>query len=172
MQHNSYRRWITLAIISFSGGVSFDRLFTLYLSNSHGEIYGIQQYRDRFNNEYLWYCSYYSLCPSGVIADKFSHRKMITSAMIITGLLGLLMATYPPLWVMLCIQVAFAITTILMLWSVSIKAASLLGDHSEQGKIMGWMEGLRGVGVMSLAVFTMWVFSRFAPDDSASLKRS
>lgn len=47
---------------------------------------------------------------------------MITSAMIITGLLGLLMATYPPLWVMLCIQVAFAITTILMLWSVSIKA--------------------------------------------------
>ncbi|EPA8425676.1 hypothetical protein ACQ630_000743, partial [Escherichia coli] len=24
MQHNSYRRWITLAIISFSGGVSFD----------------------------------------------------------------------------------------------------------------------------------------------------
>ncbi|EPP2032036.1 TPA: hypothetical protein ACG7BA_003488, partial [Escherichia coli] len=22
MQHNSYRRWITLAIISFSGGVS------------------------------------------------------------------------------------------------------------------------------------------------------
>ena len=57
-----------------------------------------------------------------------------------------------------------------MLWSVSIKAASLLGDHSEQGKIMGWMEGLRGVGVMSLAVFTMWVFSRFAPDDSASLK--
>ncbi|MGQ7182397.1 hypothetical protein ACUOA5_49700, partial [Escherichia coli] len=57
---------------------------------------------------------------------------------------------------------AFAITTILMLWSVSIKAASLLGDHSEQGKIMGWMEGLRGVGVMSLAVFTMWVFSRFA----------
>lgn len=29
---------------------------------------------------------------------------------------------------------------------------------------------MRGVGVMSLAVFTMWVFSRFAPDDSASLK--
>jgi Na+/melibiose symporter-like transporter len=57
-----------------------------------------------------------------------------------------------------------------MLWSVSIKAASLLGDHREQGKIMGWMEGLRGVGVMSLAVFTMWVFSRYAPDDANSLK--
>lgn len=171
MQHNSYRRWITLAIISFSGGVSFDLAYLRY-------IYQIPmaKFMGFSNTEIGLIMSTFGIAaiilyaPSGVIADKFSHRKMITSAMIITGLLGLLMATYPPLWVMLCIQIAFAITTILMLWSVSIKAASLLGDHSEQGKIMGWMEGLRGVGVMSLAVFTMWVFSRFAPDDSASLK--
>lgn len=171
MQHNSCRRWITLAIISFSGGVSFDLAYLRY-------IYQIPmaKFMGFSNTEIGLIMSTFGIAaiilyaPSGVIADKFSHRKMITSAMIITGLLGLLMATYPPLWVMLCIQVAFAITTILMLWSVSIKAASLLGDHSEQGKIMGWMEGLRGVGVMSLAVFTMWVFSRFAPDDSASLK--
>lgn len=171
MQHNSHRRWITLAIISFSGGVSFDLAYLRY-------IYQIPmaKFMGFSNTEIGLIMSTFGIAaiilyaPSGVIADKFSHRKMITSAMIITGLLGLLMATYPPLWVMLCIQVAFAITTILMLWSVSIKAASLLGDHSEQGKIMGWMEGLRGVGVMSLAVFTMWVFSRFAPDDSASLK--
>lgn len=171
MQHNSYRRWITLAIISFSGGVSFDLAYLRY-------IYQIPmaKFMGFSNTEIGLIMSTFGIAaiilyaPSGVIADKFSHRKMITSAMIITGLLGLLMATYPPLWVMLCIQVAFAITTILMLWSVSIKAASLLGDHSEQGKIMGWMEGLRGVGVMSLAVFTMWVFSRFAPDDSTSLK--
>lgn len=90
--------------------------------------------------------------------------------MIATGLLGLLMMVYPPFWVMILIQVAFAITTILLLWSVSIKAASLLGSHDEQGKIMGWMEGLRGVGVMALAVFTMWVFSLFSPSDPNSLK--
>jgi hypothetical protein len=29
MQQNSYRRWITLAIISFSGGVSFDLAMVL-----------------------------------------------------------------------------------------------------------------------------------------------
>ena len=171
MQHNSYRRWITLAIISFSGGVSFDLAYLRY-------IYQIPmaKFMGFSNTEIGLIMSTFGIAaiilyaPSGVIADKLSHRKMITSAMIITGLLGLLMMTYPPLWVMLFIQVAFAVTTILMLWSVSIKAASLLGDHSEQGKIMGWMEGLRGVGVMSLAVFTMWVFSRFAPDDSNSLK--
>jgi len=171
MQQSSYRRWITLAIISFSGGVSFDLAYLRY-------IYQIPmaKFMGFSNTEIGLIMSTFGItaiilyAPSGVIADKFSHRKMITSTMIITGLLGLLMATYPPLWVMLLIQVAFAITTILMLWSVSIKAASMLGDRSEQGKIMGWMEGLRGVGVMSLAVFTMWAFSRFAPEDPRSLK--
>lgn len=145
-------------------------LFTLYFQIPMAKFMGFSNTEIGLIMSTFGIAAIILYAPSGVIADKFSHRKMITSAMIITGLLGLLMATYPPLWVMLCIQVAFAITTILMLWSVSIKAASLLGDHSEQGKIMGWMEGLRGVGVMSLAVFTMWVFSRFAPDDSASLK--
>lgn len=171
MQHSPWRRWITLAIISFSGGVSFDLAYLRY-------IYQIPmaKFMGFSNTEIGLIMSTFGItaiilyAPSGVIADKFSHRKMITSAMIITGLLGFIMATYPPLWVMLLIQVAFAVTTILMLWSVSIKAASMLGDSSEQGKIMGWMEGLRGVGVMSLAVFTMWAFSRFAPDDANSLK--
>ncbi|MEA1064161.1 MFS transporter [Erwinia sp. HR93] len=171
MQQHSYRRWITLAIISFSGGVSFDLAYLRY-------IYQIPmaKFMEFSNTEIGLIMSTFGItaiilyAPSGVIADKFSHRKMITSAMVITGLLGLIMMTYPPLWMMLIIQVAFAVTTILMLWSVSIKAASMLGSHSEQGKIMGWMEGLRGVGVMSLAVFTMWVFSRFAPDNPNSLK--
>jgi len=171
MQQSSWRRWITLTIISFSGGVSFDLAYLRY-------IYQIPmaKFMGFSNTEIGLIMSTFGItaiilyAPSGIIADKFSHRKMITSAMIITGLLGLVMATYPPLWMMLLIQVAFAITTILMLWSVSIKAASMLGDSSEQGKIMGWMEGLRGVGVMSLAVFTMWAFSRFAADDPNSLK--
>jgi hypothetical protein len=34
MQQNSYRRWITLAIISFSGGVSFDLAYLRYIIKS------------------------------------------------------------------------------------------------------------------------------------------
>ncbi|AIR06175.1 membrane protein [Cedecea neteri] len=171
MRDSNFRRWLTLAIISISGGVSFDLAYLRY-------IYQIPmaKFMGFSNTEIGLIMSTFGItaiilyAPSGIIADKFSHRLMMTLAMITTGLLGIVMAFYPPLWMMIVIQVAFAITTILMLWSVSIKAASLLGDHSEQGKIMGWMEGLRGVGVMALAVFTMWVFSRFAPEDANSLK--
>jgi sugar phosphate permease len=171
MRDSNIRRWLTLAIISISGGVSFDLAYLRY-------IYQIPmaKFMGFSNTEIGLIMSTFGItaiilyAPSGIIADKFSHRLMMTLAMVATGLLGVVMAFYPPLWVMIVIQVAFAITTILMLWSVSIKAASLLGDHSEQGKIMGWMEGLRGVGVMALAVFTMWIFSRFAPEDANSLK--
>lgn len=171
MEISSVRRWLTLAVISISGGISFDLAYLRY-------IYQIPmaKFMGFTNTEIGLIMSTFGIAaiilyaPSGIVADKYSHRKMMTFAMIATGLLGLLMATFPPLWLMLVIQVAFAMTTILMLWSVSIKAASLLGSHDEQGKIMGWMEGLRGVGVMALAVFTMWIFSLFSPDNPASLK--
>ncbi len=171
MEKSNFRRWLTLAIISISGGVSFDLAYLRY-------IYQIPmaKFMGFSNTEIGLIMSTFGItaiilyAPSGIIADKFSHKKMMTFSMIATGLLGLLMAVYPPFWIMILIQVAFAVTTILLLWSVSIKAASLLGSHDEQGKIMGWMEGLRGVGVMALAVFSMWVFSLFAPDNPSSLK--
>ncbi|AWH88166.1 MFS transporter [Limnobaculum parvum] len=171
MQNNNFRRWLTLAIISISGGVSFDLAYLRYIYQiPMAKFMGFTNTEIGFIMSTFGIAAIILYAPSGVIADKFSHRKMMTFAMIATGLLGLLMSVYPPFWVMILIQVAFAITTILMLWSVSIKAASLLGNHEEQGKIMGWMEGLRGVGVMLLAVFTMWVFSLFMPDDPSSLK--
>lgn len=171
MEQSNFRRWMTLAIISISGGVSFDLAYLRY-------IYQIPmaKFMGFSNTEIGLIMSTFGItaiilyAPSGIIADKFSHKKMMSFAMLATGVLGLIMAVYPPFWAMILIQVAFAITTILMLWSVSIKAASLLGNHDEQGKIMGWMEGLRGVGVMALAVFTMWVFSLFSPDNPSSLK--
>ncbi|WP_343551449.1 MFS transporter [Pantoea sp.] len=171
MQTNNITRWLTLAVISISGGISFDLAYLRY-------IYQIPmaKFMGFTNTEIGLIMSTFGItaillyAPGGIISDKFSHRKVMSGAMIATGLLGLIMATYPPLWAMLLIQVAFAITTILLLWAVSIKAASLLGTREEQGKIMGWMEGLRGVGVMGLALFTVWVFAQFHPDDPNSLK--
>lgn len=171
MHAKNTTRWLTLAVISISGGISFDLAYLRY-------IYQIPmaKFMGFSNTEIGVIMSTFGItaillyAPGGIISDKFSHRKVMSGAMIATGLLGMIMATYPPLWAMLLIQVAFAITTILLLWAVSIKAASLLGTREEQGKIMGWMEGLRGVGVMGLALFTVWVFSRFHPDDPNSLK--
>ncbi|STM22365.1 Inner membrane protein yqcE [Escherichia coli] len=76
MQHNSYRRWITLAIISFSGGVSFDLAYLRY-------IYQIPmaKFMGFSNTEIGLIMSTFGIAaiilyaPSGVIADKFSHRQ-------------------------------------------------------------------------------------------------
>lgn len=171
MNRGNLRRFFILAVISFSGGVSFDLAYLRY-------IYEIPmvEFMGFSNTQVGLIMSTYGITaivlygPSGMLADKYSHRMMMTLGMLATGALGIIMAFYPPFWTMLLIQVCFGITTILMLWSVSIKAASLLGTDEEQGMIMGWMEGFRGVGVMALAVITMWIFSRIGPQNPASLR--
>ncbi len=75
----------------------------------------------------------------------------------------------PPLWVMLCIQVAFAITTILCCGRCRLKPhrcwaiIASKGNYGLDGRAARRRCNVAG-GV------SMWVFSRFAPDDSASLK--
>ena len=80
MQHNSYRRWITLAIISFSGGVSFDLAYLRY-------IYQIPmaKFMGFSNTEIGLIMSTFGIAaiilyaPSGVIADKFSVGNALYS---------------------------------------------------------------------------------------------
>ncbi len=135
MQTKNSIRWLTLAVISISGGISFDLAYLRY-------IYQIPmaKFMGFSNTEIGVIMSTFGItaillyAPGGLISDKFSHRKVMSGAMIATGILGAIMATYPPLWA------------------------------------MGWMEGLRGVGVMGLALFTVWVFAQFHPDDPNSLK--
>lgn len=97
MDKDNFRRWVTLAIISISGGVSFDLAYLRY-------IYQIPmaKFMGFSNTEIGLIMSTFGIteiilyAPSGVIADKFSHKKMMSFSMIATGLLGLLMMVYPP----------------------------------------------------------------------------
>lgn len=61
MQQTSYRRWITLAIISFSGGVGFDLAYLRYIYQiPMAKFMGFSN-TDRLNNEHIRYCRHYSL---------------------------------------------------------------------------------------------------------------
>ncbi|KHT63366.1 membrane protein [Photobacterium gaetbulicola] len=160
MKLANMRRWIVLLIISVSGGVSFDLAYLRFVYQiPMVEHMGFTNMQVGLIMSTFGMSAILFYAPSGIIADKFSHKYMMTGSMLATGLLGLLMSTFPSFEVMIAIQFGFAITTILTLWSVTLKAASLLGSFEEQGAIMGWMEGMRGIGVMVLALLTMWVFT-------------
>lgn len=100
----------------------------------------------------------------GMIADKFSARKLLTFSFIATGLLGLWFSTFPSFTVGRIIFVLMGISSIITYWSACIKATRMLGTEEEQGRLFGLQEGLRGI-LNAVVVFVMaWVFAQFSDE--------
>jgi len=100
----------------------------------------------------------------GLIADKFSIRKLLTFSFLSTGVLGLWFAEFPSFTIARLIFILMGVTTIVTYWSAQIKAVRMLGDSSEQGKLFGLNEGFRGI-FNGLLVFIMTaVYARFTND--------
>lgn len=100
----------------------------------------------------------------GIIADKFSARKLLTFSFLATGALGLWFSTFPGFTVSRIIFVLMGVSTIITYWSACIKATRMLGTDEEQGRLFGLQEGLRGV-LNALLVFAMTaVFSSFVDE--------
>lgn len=98
----------------------------------------------------------------GMIADKFSAKKLLTFSFLVTGLLGLWFASFPSYNICRLIFVLLGISTIITYWSACIKATRMLGDRSEQGRLFGLQEGLRGVTNAILVFFMMMAYNHFA----------
>lgn len=100
----------------------------------------------------------------GIIADKFSARKLLTFSFLATGALGLWFSTFPGFTVSRIIFILMGVSTIITYWSACIKATRMLGTDDEQGRLFGLQEGLRGV-LNALLVFAMTaVFSSFVDE--------
>lgn len=101
----------------------------------------------------------------GLIADKFSARKLLTISFIATGLLGLWFASFPAYNVCRIIFVLMGVTTIITYWSACIKATRMLGDSSEQGRLFGLQEGLRGITNALLVFGMMAAYNHFVDNE-------
>lgn len=100
----------------------------------------------------------------GIIADKFSARKLLTFSFLATGALGLWFSTFPGFQVSRVIFILMGISTIITYWSACIKATRMLGTEEEQGRLFGLQEGLRGI-LNAVLVFGMTAaFSAFADE--------
>mgnify|MGYP000074579636 CR=1 FL=1 len=98
----------------------------------------------------------------GMIADKFSARKLLTFSFIITGVLGLWFSMFPGYNVCRIIFVLMGISTIITYWSACIKATRMLGSSEEQGRLFGLQEGLRGIMNALLVFGMMAAYNHFA----------
>ena len=105
----------------------------------------------------------------GVIADKFSIKKLIPFSMILTGGLGFYLLTSPSPMVIAIIHGIWGITSLMTFWPALMKAIRSLAASNEQGKAFGIFEGGRGItNAVYLAVAAI-IFGRMMAAGSESM---
>lgn len=98
-------------------------------------------------------------CLGGWVADRFPLKYIVPGSLIVTGLLGYINMLRPSYGVLLFINGAWGITTILTFWNPLMKALRFLSKPEEQGR--GYALFDIGRGVLNF-VFGVAVVAGFA----------
>jgi len=115
----------------------------------------------------------------GILADKFEPRLLIVSALVLTGIGGFYLATYPSYTNLRLLYAYWGFTTIFLLWGAMIKATRVWGGDSKQGLAFGFLDGGRGavsasIGAMGVVIYglvmTMDIDSASLEDKQAAFK--
>jgi MFS family permease len=104
----------------------------------------------------------------GPLADRFSARRLMTAALVATGLGGGILAQIPSTRVMNLLWAFWGLTTILLFWAAMIRATREWGGVSAQGRAYGLLDGGRGLLAALIASFSVFVFAALLPSDVAS----
>ena len=102
----------------------------------------------------------------GPIADKYPPRKLISVALWLTALGGILFAQYPDLFTLKILYGYWGFTTIFLFWAPMIKATRVWGGDSSQGKAFGLLDGGRGLTGALFGLLGVLIFSFFLVDDA------
>jgi len=101
--------------------------------------------------------------PGGIIADRFSPKKLMALSLLLTGIGGLYMAQIPGVMGFSILFGFWGITTILLFWAAMIKATRDWGGSSKQGFAFGILDGGRGLVAAVFASVGVWILSQILP---------
>jgi len=154
---------VTLIVVGISGGV----MYTIpYLRETYYKP--LQEATGATNTQLGLLMSAYAIVnficyfPGGILADKFSAKKLIILSCVASAAMGFWYSTLPGFASLVVIHAVMAITTVLTFWCAMMKVVNCLGDEDEQGKLFGSLEGIRGLSRTIIAFGSVFVFSRMA----------
>ncbi len=157
---SSKRKWIILAILAMAGGIIYELPYLRY-TYYKPLIEGLGLTNAEFGASMSMYgiIAMIFYLPGGWLADRFSHRKLIAFSLVGTGLGGFYLSTWPSYTGTMVLFGFWGITTILTFWATMLKAVSMLGDESEQGRLFSFCEGGRGIVTSVVALSTLALFN-------------
>lgn len=103
----------------------------------------------------------------GMLADRFSAKKLMSSSLIVTGILGFVLIYFRSQAGLTFIYGCFGITTILLFWAAFTKSTRMIGGRKSQGKSFGTVDAGRGLLAAIIASGSVLLFEAFLPASSS-----
>ena len=116
--------------------------------------------------------AFFSYLYGGVLADRYSPRKLLSISLIFTSLGGLIVMTYPSYLIMQLLFAYWGFTTVFIFWAPMLKATRAIGGVKMQGKTFSFLDGGRGVVASSIGLIGVLIFSILITEDVSSLTLS
>lgn len=140
------RRLASFVVLSMTGGAIFQVAYIRFVflaDTAHALGLTIQQYGQVTSvfgavAVVMYFCG-------GWFADRVPPRTLIVVALAGTGVIDLWLSSAPGPIGVLVAHVLMAVLGMGLYWSSLVKLVSMLGSADEQGKLFGWLEGIRGV---------------------------
>ena len=161
MAQSRKKMWLMLLVISFGGSIIYIFPYLQYtfydsmmaeLNFTHTQMGNIMSIYGALN-----LIAYFM---GGIIADRFSSRKLITFSLVVTGITKIRCTTFPSYISMMVISVIWSFTTIFTYWPAVIKAVNQLGESDVQGRLFGFREALNSLGALIFSSTAMRILQR------------
>lgn len=110
-----------------------------------------------------------SYFPGGIIADKFSGRKLMTLSLFATALGGIYMSFIPGIKGLYILFAWWGLTTIFLFWAPMIKTTRKWGGSLAQGKAFGLLDGGRGLAAALVSTLAVYLLSMSFSKDLSSI---
>ncbi|MBL6654942.1 MAG: MFS transporter [Flavobacteriaceae bacterium] len=109
--------------------------------------------------------AFLSYIYGGVLADKYSPRKLLSFSLIFTSFGGIVMMTYPSYIVLQLLYAYWGFTTVFLFWAPMIKATTIIGGDKKQGKTFSFLDAGRGLVASSIGIIGVIIFSLVMVND-------
>ncbi|MCC1484183.1 MFS transporter [Winogradskyella immobilis] len=107
----------------------------------------------------------FSYLFGGPLADRFKPNVLMSIALILTGLGGLYLSSYPNVYYLHILYGFWGFTTIFLFWAPMIKATRIWGGKNKQGLAFGFLDGGRGLVAALFGSVGVLIFSLFITKD-------
>lgn len=156
-------RWIMLTILSAATGLIYQLPYLRYsYYDAMLEAFGYTN--TQLGNLMSVYGIGSVICYviGGVVADRFASKYLLMLGQVLTAVGGLVFATFPAYPISLSISFLWAFCGALIFWPTVINYVKTLGSDSEQGRMYGLFEGLRGLISTILGLGVVVAFNYYA----------